>query len=210
MQSMSFTLHKVAEEHKPVIPDNSIVAFYVEAPDPRLPNHTADIFGRHLVRIGKARHPTPLTHNNGTLTTISTEPVTVGTLKIVQESHKWYQLYLVPPAPHEHLITPIIQTLVFPSTNPEDCDHALTEDYKRRVTENRLRYWNSTYWELKEAGADPTILNQAETLITNGVWKPGTREKVTNLINEACNAGLNTINNQYTTATEALHQKGLI
>ena len=63
---------------------------------------------------------------------------------------------------------------------------------------------------LETAGAHPDPLNQAETLLTQGIWEPGTREKVTNLINEACTAGISTINTQYTNTTEQLHQKGLI
>lgn len=209
---MSFTLYKVTEEHRPVIPNNSLIAVYTETADPRLPEHINNTFGRDTVSIGKEHKPTLLTHNNGNLTHTNSDgtETTIGTLKIVQEPHKWYQIYLTPAAPHEHIITPIIQTLVFPTTNPAECEQALTEDYKQRVTNNRIRHWNATRTGLETAGAHPNPLNQAETLITSGVWKPGTREKVTNLINEACTAGINTINTQYTNTTEQLHKKGLI
>jgi len=209
---MNFTLYKVTEEHRPIIPNNSIVALYTETADPRLPEHINNTFGRHLVSIGKEHKPALLTHKDGTLTHTNGDgtETTIGTLKIVQEPHKWYQIYLTPAAPHGHITTPIIQTLIFNSTNPAECDQALTEDYKQRVTNNRIRHWNATRSSLETAGAHPDPLNQAETLITQGIWEPGTREKVTNLINEACTAGINTINTQYTNTTEQLHQKGLI
>lgn len=209
---MNFTLYKVTEQHKPTIPNNTLIALYASATDPRLPEHINNTFGRDIVSIGKEHKPTLLTHNNGTLTHTSDDgtETTIGTLKIVQEPHKWYQIYLTPAVPYEHLTVPIIQTLIFPTTNPEEADQALTEDYKQRVTNNRIRHWNATRAGLETAGAHPDPLNQAETLITSGVWEPGTREKVTNLINEACTTGINTINTQYTTATEQLHQKGLI
>ena len=210
---MNFTLYKVTEQHKPTIPNNTLIALYTGTTgDPRLPEHINNTFGRDIVSIGKEHKPTLLTHNNGTLTHTSDDgtETTIGTLKIVQEPHKWYQIYLTPAAPHEHITVPIIQTLIFTTTNPEEADQALTEDYKQRVTNNRLRHWNATRAGLEDAGAHPDSLNQAETLITSGVWEPGTREKVTNLINEACTTGINTINTQYTTATEQLHQKGLI
>ena len=209
---MSFTLYRVTEELKPIISNNSIIAVYTETTDPRLPEHINNTFGRDIVSIGKEHKPTLLTHNNGNLTHTNSDgtETTIGTLKIVQEPHKWYQIYLVPAAPHEHIITPIIQTLVFPTTNPEECEQALSEDYKQRVTNNRIRHWNATRAGLETAGAHPNPLNQAETLITQGIWEPGTREKVTNLINEACTAGINEINTQYTNTTEQLHQKGLI
>lgn len=209
---MSFTLYKVTEEHRPVIPNNSIIAVYTETTDPRLPEHINNTFGRDTVSIGKEHKPTLLTHNNGTLTHTSDDgtETTIGTLKIVQESHKWYQIYLTPAAPHEHFITPIIQTLIFNSSDPAECDQALTEDYKQRVTNNRIRHWRAERASLETAGADPDTLNQAETLITSGVWEPDTREKVTNLINEACTTGINEINTQYANVTEELHKKGLI
>lgn len=210
---MNFTLYKVTEQHKPTIPNNTIVALYTGTTgDPRLPEHINNAFGRDIVSIGKEHKPTLLTHNNGTLTHTNDDgtETTIGTLKIVQEPHKWYQIYLLPAAPYTHITVPIIQTLIFPTTNPAEADQALTEDYKQRVTNNRLRHWNATRAGLETAGAHPDPLNQAETLITSGVWEPGTREKVTNLINEACTTGINTINTQYTTATEQLHQKGLI
>lgn len=209
---MNFTLYKVTEEHKPLIPNDTIVALYTGTTDPRLPEHINNTFGRDIVSIGKEHKPTLLTHNNGTLTHTSDDgtETTIGTLKIIQEPHKWYQIYLTPAAPHEHITTPIIQTLIFPTTNPAECDQALTEDYKQRVTNNRIRHWNATRASLETAGAHPDPLNQAETLLTQGIWEPGTRKKVTNLINEACTAGINTINTQYTNTTEQLHQKGLI
>lgn len=210
---MNFTLYKVTEQHKPTIPNNTIVALYTGTTgDPRLPEHINNTFGRDIASIGKEHKPTLLTHNNGTLTHTNDDgtETTIGTLKIVQEPHKWYQIYLTPAAPYEHITVPIIQTLVFNTTNPEEADQTLTEDYKQRVTNNRLRHWNATRAGLETAGAHPDPLNQAETLITSGIWEPGTREKVTNLINEACTTGINTINTQYTTATEQLHQKGLI
>lgn len=210
---MNFTLYKVTEQHKPTIPNNTLIALYTGTTgDPRLPEHINNAFGRDIVSIGKEHKPTLLTHNNGTLTHTSDDgtATTIGTLKIVQEPHKWYQIYLTPAAPYEHITTPIIQTLIFPTTNPAECDQALTEDYKQRVTNNRIRHWNATRASLETAGAHPDPLNQAETLITSGIWEPGTREKVTNLINEACTAGINTINTQYTNTTEQLHQKGLI
>lgn len=209
---MNFTLYKVTEQHKPTIPNNTIVALYTGTTDPRLPEHINNTFGRDTVSIGREHKPALLTHNNGNLTHTSGDgtETTIGTLKIVQESHKWYQIYLVPAAPYEHIITPIIQTLIFNSSDPVECDQALSEDYKQRVTNNRIRHWRADRASLETNGADPTILNQAETLITSGVWEPGTREKVTNLINEACTAGINTINTQYTNTTEQLHQKGLI
>lgn len=209
---MNFTLYKVTEEHRPIIPNNSLIAVYTETTDPRLPEHINNTFGRGSVSIGKEHKPALLTHKDGTLTLTNSDgtETPVGTLKIVQESHKWYQIYLTPAAPHGHITTPIIQTLIFNSSDPAECEHALTEDYKQRVTNNRIRHWNATRSSLETAGAHPDPLNQAETLITSGVWEPGAREKVTNLINEACTAGINTINTQYTNVTEQLHQKGLI
>lgn len=210
---MNFTLYKVTEQHKPTIPNNTIVALYTGTTgDPRLPEHINNTFGRDIVSIGKEHKPTLLTHNNGTLTHTNDDgtETTIGTLKIVQEPHKWYQIYLTPAVPYEHLTVPIIQTLIFPTTNPEEADQALTEDYKQRVTNNRIRHWNATRAHLEDAGAAPQPLSEAETLITSGIWEPGTREKVTNLINEACTTGINTINAQYTNTTEQLHQKGLI
>lgn len=210
---MNFTLYKVTEQHKPTIPNNTLIALYTGTTgDPRLPEHINNTFGRDIVSIGKEHKPTLLTHNNGTLTHTNDDgtETTIGTLKIVQEPHKWYQIYLTPAVPYEHLTVPIIQTLIFPTTNPEEADQALTEDYKQRVTNNRIRHWNATRAGLETAGAHPDPLSEAETLITSGIWEPGTREKVTNLINEACTTGINTINTQYTTATEQLHQKGLI
>lgn len=209
---MNFTLYKVTEQHKPLIPNNTIVALYTGTTDPRLPEHINNTFGRGSVSIGKEHKPALLTHKDGTLTLTNSDgaETPVGTLKIVQESHKWYQIYLTPAAPHGHIITPIIQTLIFNSSDPAECDQALTEDYKQRVTDNRIRHWRFDRASLETNGADPTILNQAETLITSGVWEPGAREKITNLINEACTAGINEINTQYTNVTEQLHQKGLI
>lgn len=209
---MNFTLYKVTEEHRPIIPNNSLIAVYTETTDPRLPEHINNTFGRGSVSIGKEHKPALLTHKDGTLTLTNSDgtETPVGTLKIVQESHKWYQIYLTPAAPHGHITTPIIQTLIFNSSDPAECEHALTEDYKQRVTDNRIRHWNATRSSLETAGANPDPLNQAETLITQGIWEPGTREKVTNLINEACTTGINTINTQYTNTTEQLHQKGLI
>ena len=209
---MNFTLYKVTEEHKPSIPNNTIVALYTGTTDPRLPEHINNTFGRHLVSTGKEHKPTLLTHKDGTLTHTNGDGTEthIGTLKIVQETHKWYQIYLTHPAPHEHITTPIIQTLIFNSSDPAECEHALTEDYKQRVTNNRIRHWSATRASLETAGAHPDPLNQAETLITQGIWEPGTREKVTNLINEACTAGINEINTQYTNVTEQLHKKGLI
>lgn len=209
---MNFTLYKVTEEHKPLIPNDTIVALYTGTTDPRLPEHINNTFGRDIVSIGKEHKPTLLTHKDGTLTHTSGDgtETTIGTLKIVQESHKWYQIYLVPAAPHGHITTPIIQTLIFNSSDPAECDQALTEDYKQRVTNNRIRHWRADRASLETNGADPTILNQAEHVITQGIWEPGAREKVTTLINEACTAGINEINTQYTNVTEQLHQKGLI
>lgn len=209
---MNFTLYKVTEEHRPIIPNNSLIAVYTETTDPRLPEHINNTFGRGSVSIGKEHKPALLTHKDGTLTLTNSDgtETPVGTLKIVQESHKWYQIYLTPAAPHGHITTPIIQTLIFNSSDPAECEHALTEDYKQRVTDNRIRHWNATRSGLETAGAHPDPLNQAETLITQGIWEPGAHEKVTNLINEACTAGINTINTQYTNTTEQLHQKGLI
>lgn len=209
---MNFTLYKVTEEHKPSIPNNSLIAVYTETTDPRLPEHINSTFGRGSVSIGKEHKPALLTHKDGTLTLTNSDgtETPVGTLKIIQESHKWYQIYLTPAAPHGHITTPIIQTLIFNSSDPAECEHALTEDYKQRVTDNRIRHWRADRASLETAGAHPDPLNQAETLITSGVWEPGAREKVTNLINEACTAGISEINAQYTNVTEQLHQKGLI
>lgn len=209
---MNFTLYKVTEEHRPIIPNNSLIAVYTETTDPRLPEHINNTFGRGSVSIGKEHKPALLTHKDGTLTLTNSDgtETPVGTLKIVQESHKWYQIYLTPAAPHGHITTPIIQTLIFNSSDPAECEHALTEDYKQRVTDNRIRHWRADRASLETAGAHPDPLNQAETLITSGVWEPGAREKVTNLINEACTAGISEINAQYTNVTEQLHQKGLI
>lgn len=209
---MSFTLYKVTEEHKPLIPNNSIIALYTETADPRLPEHINNTFGRGSVSIGKEHKPALLTHKDGNLTHTNDDgtETTIGTLKIVQETHKWYQIYLTHPAPHEHITTPIIQTLIFNSSDPAECDQALTEDYKQRVTKNRFQTWRATRASLENAGANPNTLNQAEHIITQGIWEPGAHEKVTNLINEACTAGINEINTQYTNATEQLHKKGLI
>lgn len=210
---MSFTLYRVTEELKPIISNNSIIAVYTETTDPRLPEHITNTFGRGSVSIGKEHKPTLLTYKDGNLTTLPNggeTPTRIGTLKIVQESHKWYQIYLTHPAPHEHITTPIIQTLIFTSSDPAECEHALTEDYKQRVTNNRLRHWRFDRASLETNGADPTILNHAEHIITQGIWEPGAREKVTNLINEACTAGINEINTQYANVTEELHKKGLI